>query len=311
MELTFIGAVQVLFGLALFVAGSVEAMFAFALVSALFGGSAAILLPVLGNSSIPPVQFALLFVAMRLLVPGAGQMAAVGRALRANGWLVCFVIYGAALAFIAPRLFAGQIEVTPLRGRVEARYVSTLAYVYAVRPLVFTPQNLTTAVYLIGTLLAGIASFVACQRESGRAVLVRTLAALGMAHALTGFMSVVVRGTPAEVVLSVFRNAAYAQLDQSYLGFVRMTGLFPEASTFANYGLLLFVFSLSAGCAGSIRAGRGPQQPCWRPHWRSAHRARPMPACRLMPYSSAHVRFSSPARCRSTAPCGSALRCWR
>ncbi|WP_298166448.1 hypothetical protein [Novosphingobium sp.] len=243
MELTFIGAVQVLVGLALFVAGSVEAMFAFALVSALFGGSAAILLPVLGNSSIPPVQFALLFVAMRLLVPGAGQMAAVGRALRANGWLVCFVIYGAALAFIAPRLFAGQIEVTPLRGRVEARYVSTLAYVYAVRPLVFTPQNLTTAVYLIGTLLAGIASYVACQRESGRAVLVRTLAALGMAHALTGFMSVVVRGTPAEVVLSVFRNAAYAQLDQSYLGFVRMTGLFPEASTFANYGLLLFVFS--------------------------------------------------------------------
>ncbi|MBX9663152.1 hypothetical protein [Novosphingobium sp.] len=243
MELTFIGAVQVLVGLALFVAGSVEAMFAFALVSALFGGSAAILLPVLGNSSIPPVQFALLFVAMRLLVPGAGQMAAVGRALRANGWLVCFVVYGVAIAFIAPRLFAGQIEVTPLRGRVEARYVSTLAYVYAVRPLVFTPQNLTTAVYLIGTLLAGIAAFIACQRERGREVLVRTLAILGMAHALTGFMSVAVRGTPAEVVLSVFRNAAYAQLDQSYLGFVRMTGLFPEASTFANYGLLLFVFS--------------------------------------------------------------------
>lgn len=243
MILTFIGALQVLVGLALFVSGTVEAMFAFALVSALFGGSAAILLPVLGNSSIPPVQFALLFVAMRLLVPGAGQMAAVGRALRANGWLVCFVIYGVAIAFIAPRLFAGQIEVTPLRGRVEARYVSTLAYVYAVRPLVFTPQNLTTAVYLVGTLLAGIASHVACGRERGRTVLVRTLAAVGIAHALTGFMSVVIRGTPAEVVLSVFRNAAYAQLDQSYLGFVRMTGLFPEASTFANYGLLLFVFS--------------------------------------------------------------------
>ncbi|WP_421848350.1 hypothetical protein [Novosphingobium sp.] len=243
MELTFIGAAQVLIGLGLFVAGSVEAMFAFALVSAMFGGSAAILLPVLGNSSIPPVQFALVFVAMRLLVPGAGQMAAVGRALRANGWLIAFVVYGVAIAFIAPRLFAGQIEVTPLRGRVEARYVSTFAYVYAVRPLVFTPQNLTTAVYLLGTMLAGIASFVACGRERGRAVLVRTLAVVGMTHALTGFASVVIRGTPAEVILSVFRNAAYAQLDQSYMGFVRMTGLLPEASTFANYGLLLFVFS--------------------------------------------------------------------
>jgi hypothetical protein len=243
MELTFIGAAQVLIGLALFIAGSVEAMFAFALVSALFGGSAAILLPVLGNSSIPPVQFALLFVAMRLLVPGAGQMATVGRALRANAWLVGFAVYGIALAFIAPRLFAGQIEVTPLRGRVEARYVSTFAYIYAVRPLTFTSQNLTTAIYLIGTMLAGIASFVACTRERGRAVLVRTLAIVGMAHALTGFASVVIRGTPAEVVLTVFRNATYAQLDQSYNGFVRMTGLMPEASTFANYGLLLFVFA--------------------------------------------------------------------
>ncbi len=243
MELTFIGAAQVLIGLGLFIAGSVEAMFAFALVSAMFGGSAAILLPVLGNSSIPPVQFALLFVAMRLLVPGGGQMAAVGRALRANGWLVGFVVYGVAIAFIAPRLFAGQIEVTPLRGRVEARYVSTFAYVYAVRPLVFSPQNLTTAVYLLGTMLAGIVSFVACSRERGRALMVRTLAVVGMTHALTGFASVVIRGTPAEVVLSVLRNASYAQLDQSYMGFVRMTGLLPEASAFANYGMLLFVFS--------------------------------------------------------------------
>ncbi|MBU6393754.1 MAG: hypothetical protein KGQ75_04180 [Sphingomonadales bacterium] len=243
MELTFIGAAQVLIGLTLFVAGSVEAMFAFALVSAMFGGSAALQLPVLGNSSIPPIQFALLFVAMRLVVPGAGQMAAVGRALRANGWLVCFVVYGLAIAFIAPRLFAGQLDVTPLRGRVEARYTSTFAYVYAVRPLVPSPQNLTTAVYLLGTLIAAIASYVACGREQGRAVLVRTLAAVGIAHALTGFASVVIRGTPAEVILAVFRNAAYAQLDQSYNGFVRMTGLLPEASTFANYGLVLFVFS--------------------------------------------------------------------
>ena len=243
MELTFIGAAQVLIGLALFIGGSVEATFAFALGSALLGGSAAILLPLLGGSSIPPVQFALLFMAMRLLVPGAGQMAAVGSALRANGWLLGFVIYGVVIAFIAPRMFAGQIDVTPLRGRVEARYVSTLAYVYAVKPLAFSPQNLTTAVYLMGTLLAALASYVACAQERGRAVLVRTLATVGMAHAGFGFASVALRGTPAEAVLAVFRNGSYAQLDHSYLGFVRMTGLWPEASSFANYGLILFVFA--------------------------------------------------------------------
>ncbi len=242
MELTFIGAAQLLIGLALFVGGSVEAMFGFALVSALFGGSAAILLPLLGGSSIPPVQFALLFMAMRLLVPGAGQMAAVGGALRSNGWLLGFVIYGVVLAFIAPRLFAGQIDVTPLRGRVEARYASTMAYIYSVRSLAFSPQNLTTAVYLLGTLLAALASYVACFQERGRAVLVRTLAIGGMAHALFGFALVALKGTPAEAVLAAFRNGSYAQLDHAYLGFVRMTGLWPEASSFANYALILFVF---------------------------------------------------------------------
>jgi hypothetical protein len=243
MELTFIGAAQVLIGLALFVAGSVEAMFVFVLASALLGGSASILLPLLGGSSIPPVQFALLFMGMRLLVPGGGQMPKVGSALRANGWLLGFVVYGVVVAFIAPRLFAGQIDVPPLRGRVEARYVSTLAYVYAVRPLAFTPQNLTTAVYLVGTMLAALAAHVACQTERGRAALVRTLAIVGIVHALTGFASVLLKGTPVEDVLALFRNGAYAQLDNSYNGFVRMSGLRPEASSFANYALILFVFA--------------------------------------------------------------------
>lgn len=243
MELTFIGAVQLLIGLALFIGGSIEAMFAFALGSALFGGSAAILLPLLGGSSIPPVQFALLFVAMRLLVPGGGQMISLGRAIRANVWLIAFVFYGVLIAFIAPRLFAGQIDVTPLRGRVEARYVSTLAYIFAVRPLAFSPQNLTTAVYLVGTLLAAIASYVACGQKRGRKVLVRTLAIVGTAHALLGFASVALKGTPADAMFALFRNGSYAQLDQSYLGFVRMTGLWPEAASFSNYALILFVFA--------------------------------------------------------------------
>lgn len=242
MELTFIGAAQVLIGLSLLLAGSVEAMFGFMLVSALFGGSAAIALPALGGSSIPPVQFALVFVAMRLLVPGAGQMAALGQANRANLWLIAFVAYGAVLAYIAPHLFAGQIEVTPLRGRTEARYISTRAFIYSTKPLAFSAQNITTSIYLIGTLFAGIAAHVACQRDSGRAKLVRTMAVVGILHALIGFFSIAVKGTPAEELLLIFRNGAYAQLDHSYRGFVRMTGIWPEASGFANFAVVWFVF---------------------------------------------------------------------
>lgn len=98
MQLTFIGAIQVLVGLSLFLAGSIESMFALLLVSTLFGGSAAIVLPMLGGSSIPPAQFALVFMALRLLVPGSGNGTAVGHAARANIWLAIFILYGAALA---------------------------------------------------------------------------------------------------------------------------------------------------------------------------------------------------------------------
>ncbi|NMN06385.1 MULTISPECIES: hypothetical protein [unclassified Novosphingobium] len=242
MILTFIGAIQVLFGLGLFLAGSIEAMFAFLLVSALFGGSAAIVLPMLGGSSIPPVQFALAFMALRLLVPGAGHGAAVGQAARANIWLATFILYGAALAFIGPRLFAGQIDVTPMRGKVEARYISMRSYIYSTRPLGFSTQNITTTVYLVGTLLTAMAAHVVCSGERGRRVFVRTMAIAGLVHAIIGFVSVVAKGTPVDTVLALFRNGSYAQLDHSYRGFVRMAGLWPEASGFAWFGINWFVF---------------------------------------------------------------------
>lgn len=243
MILTFIGAAQALFGLTLFLGGTVEAMFGFMLVSALFGGSAAVMLPVLGGgSSIPPVQFALLFLAMRLFVPGAGQMAAVGRAARANLWLVGFVFYGVVLAYVGPRIFAGMIDVTPMRGRTEARYSSFEAYLYATQPLHFTPQNVTASIYLCGTLLIAMAAHVVSSTERGRLVLVRTMAVVGLAHAVLGFLSVLGKNTPIDGVLMMFRNASYAQLDNSYQGFVRMTGIWPEASAYASFALVWFVF---------------------------------------------------------------------
>lgn len=242
MQLTFIGAIQVLVGLSLFLAGSIESMFALLLVSTLFGGSAAIVLPMLGGSSIPPAQFALVFMALRLLVPGSGNGTAVGHAARANIWLAIFILYGAALAFIGPRLFAGQIEVTPMRGKVEARYVSMRAYIYSTRPLVFSAQNITTTVYLLGTLLTAITAHVVCLRETGRRRFVRTMAIVGIAHGVIGFLSVLGKGTAIDTVLALFRNGSYAQLDHTYRGFVRMAGLWPEASGFAWFGINWCVF---------------------------------------------------------------------
>lgn len=243
MQLTIIGAVQVLFGLVLFLAGSVEAMFALLLITTLFAGSAAIVLPALGSgSSIPPLYFALLFMVMRLLVPGSGQMRATAQALEANAWLLVFVAYGVVMAFAGPRLFAGQFAFAPLRADAAARFTSHLSYLLATRPLAPSPQNLTSAVYLVGTLVTATVAHVACRAPAGRSTLVRTVAWVGIMHSLLGLLSVIGRGTAIDTVLGFFRNGAYAQLTQDIDGLSRMTGISPEPSAYAAFGAIWFVF---------------------------------------------------------------------
>jgi hypothetical protein len=243
MQLTIIGAIQVLFGLALFLAGSVEAMFAFLLATTLFSGSAAIVLGSLGTgSSIPPLDFALLFMTMRLLVPGSGQLRATVRAVEANAWLLVFVAYGVVMAFAGPRLFAGQFAFAPLRAESGATYTSHLSFLLATRPFGPSPQNLTSSVYLVGTLVAATVAHVACKAPAGRVTLVRTMAVVGIVHCLFGVLSVVGKGTAIDVALGFFRNGSYAQLTQEVEGISRMSGISTEPSSYAGFGAIWFVF---------------------------------------------------------------------
>ncbi|RZM31953.1 MAG: hypothetical protein EOP67_30295, partial [Sphingomonas sp.] len=71
MHLTLIGAVQLVIGFLLLMFGTVPGMLAFVLVSALMMGSSAIDLPAIGASSIPPIEFAAVFLTIRVLLPGS------------------------------------------------------------------------------------------------------------------------------------------------------------------------------------------------------------------------------------------------
>lgn len=236
MSLTLVGLLQCLFGLWIVARGTLNHAFLFLLLSSLFGGSAALKLAALGNSSIPPVHFALLFVYLRVLMPRGGYASAVPGALRANLALVLFSLWGMAGAIAAPRIFAGAIDVPPLR-------FDGARSMFDAVPLEPTAQNLTAAVYLFGALLVAVAAYVGCRFRGGTNVLVRAGIAIAWIHAVSGILGVVTRGTPAEVVFDFFRNASYAQLDQSYQGFTRINGLFPEASAFASFGLAWFYFN--------------------------------------------------------------------
>lgn len=243
MELTIIGAVQVLVGLVLFLAGSFEAMFAFLLVSTLFAGSAAIVLGSLGTgSSIPPFDFALLFVVLRMMVPGSGLFRAALRGAEANAWLLLFVLYGAIMAWAGPRLWAGHFAFTPLRGFPLIAYGQNLSSLIATRTFQPTAQNLTAAVYLFGTFIAAVTAHVACKSPSGRRTLVRTMVVVALIHTTLGVLSVVGRGTPIDTVLGFFRNGSYGQLTEVVDGMARMSGISPEPSVFAAYGAIWCVF---------------------------------------------------------------------
>ncbi len=235
MSLTFFGALMLMIGPLLLMGAGMIAMLAFVMVATLFGGSAAIELPALGGSSIPPANLALLFLLLRAVLPGHRQMERLGPALSANIFLIIFALYGAVTAWILPRLFAGALEVTPLRpGAVRQLFEAS--------PVHFSSQNITTSVYLIGTLCAGIGATLGAARPGSAPILVRTGTGIAVAHALFGFLSILVAGTALDVVIEFFRNGHYAQLDQSIEGLSRMNGIWPEASGFAAFGGAWLIF---------------------------------------------------------------------
>ncbi len=234
MQLTFIGLIQLVVGTLIVLTGSLRHAFAFLMICGLLGGAAAVTLPALGGSSIPPIHFACLFLYLRILAPRGGFLGVIPSAVHANRWLIAYTFYAVAGAIIAPRLFAGQMTVAPLRPDSGGG---------GMVPLAFTSQNITTSVYLLGTLSIAIASYIVCKHRHGVATLVATGIVVGWLHVVLGVATAVADDTPINGFFELFRNGNYAQLDQSFGDFVRIRGLFTESSAFADFGFAYFVLN--------------------------------------------------------------------
>ena len=243
MQFTFIGAPLFLLALILLFTSSLSAMVIFVLMISLLGGSAAILLPALGGSSIPPLQFVLPLLIARILIPGSGRYDKVGEAIRANIALGAFVTYGLIMAYIGPRMFRGTMMVPPLR-------FAGLINLFDVVPLVPTSQNITTPVYMVGTFLLACSIYVACKTAGTERSIVTAAIWISFIHAASGLIEIAVRSTPLEVFFLIFRNGTYAQLEQSYGIFSRMSGFFPEASAYSAFAFTWFVFMFECWYGG-------------------------------------------------------------
>ena len=91
MEPTIIGGVVAVIGLVM-LTRSLTAMVMFVLVCSLFGGASVLNLTSLGNSSVPPTDFALLFLALRLVPSRACTFNNAATAVRQNVFLVAFCL---------------------------------------------------------------------------------------------------------------------------------------------------------------------------------------------------------------------------
>jgi len=247
VTLTLFGVLTIAISLWLMLRGTSLQQFAFVIYASLLGGSSAINLPALGGSSIRPFLLAFLMLFLRLALTRIGGFSALLRGFRHNIALVGFCAYGIVGAMILPHVFAGQVDLVPMRP-INLRNNLTDRY-----PLAFSSQNITAAFYFVGTLLSVAVGDILARREGAHRTLVNTFVATGWLHIGFGVLGVVLKLTHHEQLLGFFRNANYAQLDHEYQGFVRITGIMPEASVYAGYGFQMLVITTELWLRG-IRA---------------------------------------------------------
>ena len=237
MELTYIGVVAAIVGLMLMRA-SATAMLAFLVFCSVMGAAAAINLPALGGPSIPPAHFALAFIFLRLMMSPLDKTSAVIWSVKTNGFLAVFVIYGAIGAFVFPRMFEGQISLTPMKVTAEAAKA-----IFGVTPLAPSTQNITQAFYLIGTLVCAMGASIVARVERNGDQVVSAILTVCWIHLGCGLLDLVFYAAGMPTALDWLRNGNYQQLSQRAGAFHRISGIFPEPSGFATYGFMLLVFT--------------------------------------------------------------------
>ena len=251
MIFTVIGAGIAALGLVLLAMGTRLQMLCFVFLCSLFNGSATLVITALGSVSIPPALLATAFLALHCALPGCAREPTLPSALAENGWLLLLVGYSVVGAFVLPTLFEGAIAVVPLRPSNNPLGLTAF-------PLRFSTQNITTAAYMTLTLAGALCAHMAVRSAGAAARIARLASVIGLVHAAIGWSAAAARNTPVEPVFGFFRNGHYMQLDQDFAGFARLTGISPEPSLYASFGLIWFLFVTELWLRSVDRRWTGP-----------------------------------------------------
>lgn len=214
-----------------------SSMLVLLMVTTLFGAASAIDLPALGGSSIQPVYVVLGFLFLRLILSMKRDRPGFVWAVSRNIPLAIFALYAAATAFILPKVLAGIMSVAPMRP-------VHFSQLYFTRPLDFSPQNITQAVYVVGTFMAAVCASLVARTERCHRQVVWAGLAIGMAHVFTGLLGMAFAYAGHPELMDVIRNAGYEQVTQEIGGFARIAGTYAEPSVFSQFAFVWFVFAM-------------------------------------------------------------------
>lgn len=232
MSVEWYAPVVTLAGVGLWIWGSLLDSVIAMLFFTLFGGGAAL---IIGHATILPSSLALVFVLAHLLLTMFRRSDHVNLGLRANNFLAMYCVYGALTAFILPKIFVKAVSVSPLAGIGGGD-------LYLTSPLHFSSQNITTAAYLIATLIASVAAAAAAVDAKSRRNLVLWAVVISWVHVFFGVAGAFLADHGGAEIVKVFRNATYAELVQDEGGLTRISGVFPEPSAYAGFAFGWFVF---------------------------------------------------------------------
>lgn len=240
MNLELIGVITIFAGLVILTA-PIHWSFSVMVVSTLFGAAAALSLPMLGGATVLVPSLFLPFFALRIfMAAGEGYFLAALQPPRAGFWLLLLTAFGLLTAIFFPRIFQGVTETMTVERVANGRNFITLT------PLRFSSNNITQSVYSVGGVVAFAAAYAYFRRVGTPRHLIGAIILLAAINLVFAIIDVVTYFTRTEYIMSFFRTANYALLTGSEKGGLkRISGTFPEASTFASYALVLFAATAS------------------------------------------------------------------
>ena len=221
--------------LILALASSANGMVYLAIISTLFGATAAAYATALGGANITPAVMVQMFLAWRVLrKEGIIGFLEPMSFLKPGFWLMLLTVWAAISAVALPRFFQGQFMVNSL-DRDSAEWGLML-----IGPV---SMNNTQTMYAALGLFAFITMRVTLQRPGAYGLVAKAILWLTALNIVAALLDLAQYHLGAPPILSYIKNASYKMMGGEVAGLMRISGTFAETSAFSQFTLTLLAFT--------------------------------------------------------------------